>query len=755
MRTLWISLISLSVVVAVGMPPAVGAVPDAPGRPTAGPTALALPTKPPEPPNMPPLPAGGALAVDPARAPGAFLTVSPRVVHPGDTVTMTFGGGPDIRWSMVSAGGALSGPGCSNSMRGIGRKTCTASVAPADLVGTLPAWLTFQVGFDWLPTCGPNGCISSSERIFVALLPAKSSLLTGSVRDREDHMLRGVMVTISGMGRRYAIATNGAGEFSALLPQGTWTVTPSGTWDPQSRVIKLGANGARADFRSPVSEVSFAISGSRLVNGVDWTTVPASGLNWRTGTLHARTASGAGLANRAVEIDAPYFDGSAPGQVPAPRISICDATTWRPLFATTDRVDRITDANGDVGFTIMFGSEPSTSLLHSRLKDEVTALDVERLGQVGAIVGPSLPDITTPMQNAVKLGLPAVPLFALSPGSLQSILVEWWLGYRAGDQVGPDRMSPAGDFVPVRTRDNMRGAIVFYPAGNPRPLREHLASGAPLPGDYATFTLGFRQVPITPTGKLMQWQAVLNDLPSLATWEATNGPATDGFLLTGAGLGTAGWLGGPIPPVVVDRTGRAAYARCVPGASPPTIVVEVHSPVRLDLNEGRPGFALPGSRTRPVTYVLTDEAQDLALTGTGSGPTSVVVRSDDAVRTFTFTSRAGASGKLSLTAAGKPRLVFAGKPVRAVEGVALRIAGAPKSLRVGRTSRLSVRVTDAFGAPVPRASLVARGAGVKASGLTDDEGVLRLVVSPKTRGTVTVTVSAPGARPLRVRVVAR
>ena len=42
MRTFWISLISLSVGIAVGIPPAAGAVPDAPGITAGSPDALAL-----------------------------------------------------------------------------------------------------------------------------------------------------------------------------------------------------------------------------------------------------------------------------------------------------------------------------------------------------------------------------------------------------------------------------------------------------------------------------------------------------------------------------------------------------------------------------------------------------------------------------------------------------------------------------------------------------------------------------------------
>jgi len=380
---------------------------------------------------------------------------------------------------------------------------------------------------------------------------------------------------------------------------------------------------------------------------------------------------------------------------------------------------------------------------------------VERIGQTGAVSGPSVSDITTPMQNAVRLGLPAPPMFASSAGSLQSVLIEWWLAYRSGDQVGPDRMLPAGDFVPVRTADNRRGAIVFYPGGNPGPLRDHLTLGAALPADYATATLGFREVPITPDGALLQWQAVLNDLPSLATWEAANGPATDGFLLTGTGLGTAGWLGGPIPPSIVDRTARAAYARCNPGASPPATGVEIHSPVRIDIADGSGVFALPGSGRGAVTYVVPRESTKLKLIGTASGTATVVARTDETVRSYTFMARKGASGDLSLTAGAATRLTFAGRSIPATSGVALRMVGSPRSVKAGQVNKVRVRVTDALGSAVPMATVTARGAGTAMSGRTDDRGLVTLILRPKARGSVTLVASAPAARPARLSVASR
>ncbi|MBK9739806.1 MAG: hypothetical protein IPO93_09885 [Actinobacteria bacterium] len=749
--------IPIILVLLVGAAPPTGAAPVA-----AAPASAVAQAMPPVKPDQPPL------EPDRTIVPGARLIGTPTSVHWGERYTIRIPAAPDVKWSFqdgfmwtgtskLTLGGSTVIGKCDSTIDpkpGQGYSCTYVAPTPGDWGFPGTGWAVFEVLFS-RPSMPAGSTNMTYGRVYVAIVPPEKAVLSGILRDDTGAGVRSVRISVVGAGRTTTTSTGPDGSYALLLTNGTYTVTPKGSWDPAKRVVTIKGRGVTADFRAATPGLSFRIDGSRLVSGLDWTTVPATGLAWRSGTLKATDAHGGPIADEAIQIDRPYFDGSAPGQVPAPRISLCDATTWRPIFTSTDRVERITDGSGEVGFTIMFGTEPSTSLLHARIASGVTALDVERLAQQGTVTGPSTSEITTPMQNAAKLGLPAPPMFALSAGSLQATLTEWWLAYRAGDQVGPARMLPAGDFVPVRTRDNKAAAIVFYPAGNPAPLRDHLATGAPLPAGYATSLLTFRQVPFTPTGDLLQWQVVLNDLPSLAAWESANGPATDGFLLNGSGLGTAGWLGGPIPPSIVDRTARAAYARCVPGASPPTIAVEVHSPVQVTLTEGDGGFAIPASRGAAATYVVPGGSQSLALSGTGSGPAVIVVRTGDDARAFAFASTSGATGTVALSAAADPQVTFAGKAIRAGRGVALRMSGGSTSLRVGRSARLGLRVTDGFRTPVANALVTVRGAGVAVSGRTDAKGTVRLVVRPTARGTVVIAASAPGSRPARMSATAR
>jgi hypothetical protein len=710
--------------------------------------------------SLPPMP-GEPQDPDPGMMGGATWSISPLVVHPGDSFTLKTRTTSASGFSIPdpSPGAYAASPRCVHSGSGAGAgSTCTYPVVQPEYFQQ-PYWIRTEVWFTPIPQrgCDTGSCDMTVARRYVAVVAGGTSVLSGVLTDANGAGVGGVAMAVRGGGTSRTVRTSATGAYTTVLPLGTYTVTPTGNWDPPARSVRLRSGGTAADFRAAVAELDFAIEGSRLVNGLDWSTAPATGLAWRSGTVRAHTASGAPLADQVVQIDAPYLDGSAPGSRPAPRIAVCDAGTYRPLFTTGDRAERISDAGGTVGFTLMLGSEPSTSLFHARLRDDVTALDVERIGLTGAVTGPAAEDITRPMQNATALGLPAPPLFALSAASLQAGLVEWWLGYRSGDQVGADRMLSAGDFVPVRTADNARGAIVFYPAGNPGPLREHLVSGTPLPADYATVTLGFRQVPFDVHGNLFQFQVRLDGLPSLPAWEAENGPATDGFLLAGTGLGTSGWLGGPLPPGVVQRSARVAYARCVPGALPPVTVVEVHSPVRLSLPDGSGGFALPAASGTPATYVIpTGSAQQLALAGTGSGTATIVVRVGGTVRAYALHPRRGAAGTLQLNAAGAAtRLVFAGRTVTATQGVTLRVTGLPRELKAGTRRSATVRVRDGFGDPAALAQVVARGAGVFARGRTRASGIARIVLRPDTRGSVVVMVTTPGARASRTRIPVR
>ena len=211
-----------------------------------------------------------------------------------------------------------------------------------------------------------------------------------------------------------------------------------------------------------------------------------------------------------------------------------------------------------------------------------------------------------------------------------------------------------------------------------------------------------------------------------------------------------------MPPAVTDRTARAAFARCVPGASPPTTVVEVHSPVAVDLEDGSGGFAIRGVGTGIETYVVPHGSAGAVLTGTGTGPVSVVVRTGSDARTYAFTARRGATGHLRLSESGAPTAVtFAGRRIPGGAGVRLRMTGLPSALKAGRTTKATLRVTDVFGSAAQGVTVSGRGTGVRITGVTDRRGIVRIVLRPTSRGSVTLAATAPASAGVRVRIPSR
>ena len=74
------------------------------------------------------------------------------------------------------------------------------------------------------------------------------------------------------------------------------------------------------------------------------------------------------------------------------------------------------------------------------------------------------------------------------------------------------------------------------------------------------------------------------------------------------------------------------------------------------------------------------------------------------------------------------------------------MSGLPRSLKAGRSSKVTVRVRDAYGVPAGDVAVTAKGAGIRVSGRTDPRGRVTLLLKPVSRGNVTVSARAPGSR---------
>jgi len=326
-----------------------------------------------------------------------------------------------------------------------------------------------------------------------------------------------------------------------------------------------------------------------------------------------------------------------------------------------------------------------------------------------------------------------------------------------------------GDFGPFRSADGRNGGIVFYPSGNPGPLRAHLLTGTPLPGGYETRVIALRRVVILGgTSWVAQLSSGPTGLMSVQQWENVEfrTKAVAGYAIPRAGE-RLGWFGGPYPPSSANAGARRAFDRCAPGAAPANTVFAVHSPLRLLIRDAKGrklgydakgklvgtlgGWVSRGGKgaAGTTTYVVPAGSYSVGLTGTGRGRATIVASTPgatgDRVAVFALTSRTGASGTLKVGARGAATtLTFAGRRVRAAPGVGLRVAGVPRRVSAGRRVVLKLRVSDQFGARVGGALVAVRGAGIEAGALSDARGGVRLTFVAPRSGRLTVAASAPG-----------
>lgn len=445
---------------------------------------------------------------------------------------------------------------------------------------------------------------------------------------------------------------------------------------------------------------------------------------------------------------------------------ICD-DVWRRVYPGAG-FERSTDADGKIDFAVWFGSELGNWWLNGReTHDPTSVTGVLRVAQVGGVIQPDNEQIVANLSGGGFFGVGSeAPLSAPTLGAEQENLLSWLLNFRA-DQAGggSGSQSPLGDFGPIHSADGSQGAIVFYPAGSPGPLRAHLETGAPLPAGYQTRVIAFKRVVIL---GITKWSAQLASEPeglmSLQAWEGQSGPARAGYASARSG-GELPSFGGPYPPPASAADARAAFDRCAPGASPRSTVIQLHSPVRLLLRDAqgqRFGYAATGKLVndlggyllaarggQPASYVLPTGSYTATLTGTARGRATLVVSTPatrgDRLSVFNFKTRKGASGKLALSARGAAgSMRFGGRRVVAANGISLRLSGVPRRVVAGHSGSVKLRVRDQFGRRLAGALTTIRGKGVDAHALTDARGTGRLLFTVPRSGTLRLAVTAPG-----------
>jgi hypothetical protein len=246
-------------------------------------------------------------------------------------------------------------------------------------------------------------------------------------------------------------------------------------------------------------------------------------------------------------------------------------------------------------------------------------------------------------------------------------------------------------------------------------------------------------------------------LPALGAWagdETVYADARDGRT----------YLGWPLPTRASGGLGTC-LENTVSGEH---FVFGAHSPVRILLtdSQGRKlGTDAKGKRFNdaPGAFYSVGEAAYLVaprgsytftVTGTGPGPVTLEARHANATEVARFQARKGARGTFKTSDGSLPKTFeFGGAKVTRIAGVPLLVKGLPKRLRVGRKTKVKLRVTDAFGSSVP-ATLNLKGVAGSFTGSADDRGRLTLTLLARKRGTVTFTVSAADLLPVKARATA-
>lgn len=594
--------------------------------------------------------------------------------------------------------------------------------------------------------------------------PPSGVVVQGRVADHRGKGLTRVTVEAVSTenGRRTTDTTDPSGAYRLELAAGAYNVRPvrSGRTDrerylPEVLSFEQATGTIAKDFQlAPADAYDFETSASRLLGGLWWTTATASGAAAVQATATIENGRGDPVADEPVQIDAPYWD-VAPAGSAAPEVITCDES-WRQVYPGA-RFERPTDSQGEVHLTMFLGGTLGNFYLHSREARDVTVLDVERFGQTGRAGAVDHDDILLALKT--NQGFGAAPTSARTPAQLQEGLLVWLLARRAGITGPGGQQTPIGEFAPITNAAGTIGAIVFYPSGDPLPLRAHLANGTPLPAGYETRVLRITGLGVLGAG------TILAGLPTLEQWEqqAAVGRARYGHLAPRANQDKV-YLGYPYPPVATDPL-RDGFDRCVPGAAP-GIVIERHSPVRLSFRDARgkrfdvdgagrvrrndlAGTYTRGKGSRPDAFILPSGSYTARITGTGAGRTTLVVRAPgrggDDVKTYALRSRRGASGTLAVTSGGGARTMrFGGRRVRARQGVGLRVRGIPAAVRAGRAVTLRLRVRDDFGRAVAGAAVAVTGRGVSARGTTDASGRATVTFAAPAAGRVRARISSPG-----------
>jgi hypothetical protein len=351
---------------------------------------------------------------------------------------------------------------------------------------------------------------------------------------------------------------------------------------------------------------------------------------------------------------------------------------------------------------------------------------------------------------------------------------------KALDSLLAARASIPADFGPISTKDGKGFGIAFYSKGLGQEkidaLRQFLSGNATSPhsdGDVLDgAALAARGGEVRPTDPSFRstFEYLADSMQPLGGWSTTEhgveAPPVMGWPGASAEEIAFTYFGWPYPPAR-SATAGDPLNRCA-GITGGGVLAGKASPVSVlftDASGHRSGDGpngetlteIPGSEVRPAkgesakdraAYYVPPGAYTVSIIGTGSGPATVYFHTGTRLagaQVFHFDSSAGATGQLTIDGYGNVSspLSFGGKDIVGSGAFGMKVDGMPASIPFGTFKDVQVKVTDAFGDPVPFASITMTVSNYALNGITDDKGVVPMTIyGPYEGSTIQYEVSA-------------
>ncbi len=608
-------------------------------------------------------------------------------------------------------------------------------------------------------------------------------------------------------------AAAGAGSTCAGRPLGELPPGPGGDAMPYGAVVgRVGSGapfliglGAKATGTGELQIVYNDCAGYYGDNGGNYTVSIALPANHLTITYSPTASSGSGtsivettitdlneknepVAGATIHIAPPIIYGE--GQ---PSALICDESNRLvyPYRLTSvgsllgKSFERITDSKGQIHFSVLVGTTPGEWLLEALEEGSpgtertyaalniaaggtAPVLPAELAGYLLAAGGGSSGNFTSPTQQGILTWLGAV---AAPSGALGAV------AYAPIYGTGPKGEQTAG--------------ILLYAPGARQQVMSYLEGKGPAPSIAQAVVIDVpNAAKVLITGALAgkKLVPVPYRLPGLAEWasggaititdpsvqaldHATTIPfparGTPHFgLIAPAGNEDLLYGYGPYPQLGAGPTVEAAFNKCIgytfaTTVTPhsPVVVTAVSGSRKAGLSaKGRAIDTLPGAvvnhhGSKLVSLELPKGSYKLQVTGTGSGPATLVISvpgpSGPSFRVFSFRSRRGATGTISVSSrAASGSMVFAGHRVTASDGLKIKVHGLPKRLGT-KPASLALTLADQFGHPVSGVTVTASGTPLAAPVTTalHQASKLALTLSPTKKGTIHIALSGLGYAP--------